>query len=247
VGGITADALGYEKERRDLAKGLQVDPYTTNVVLAKKLDDAAWVAFSGRFGIQTAISAFVPYSMAVSAITIVNTTVCDNPPGDLINQAQATFAATGASNASVAALMKNKQYPLSGLTALAHGVQRLQGVNGLASVVEFAAVAQTHDEVRFVAAAVNMLARHHESVERIALVTAPGPIIGRTAGGALVVPAPVDYVAWTEPASHLAQRDDLKAPTRIGWLSGQMSPRARQEFTTRGWKVDENRNIGAER
>ena len=29
VGGITADALGYEKERRDLARGLGVDPYTS--------------------------------------------------------------------------------------------------------------------------------------------------------------------------------------------------------------------------
>lgn len=42
-------------------------------------------------------------------------------------------------------------------------------------MVDFAAVAQTHDEIRLVAAAVNMLAGHHESVERIAMVTAPGP------------------------------------------------------------------------
>ena len=41
VGGITVTALGYEKERRDLAKGLGVDPYTTNPVLSKKLSDMA--------------------------------------------------------------------------------------------------------------------------------------------------------------------------------------------------------------
>jgi hypothetical protein len=35
VGGITVTALGYEKERRDLAKGLAIDPYTTNQVLAR--------------------------------------------------------------------------------------------------------------------------------------------------------------------------------------------------------------------
>lgn len=247
VGGITVNALGYEKERRDLAKGLQVDPYTTNAVLAKKLDDMAWVAFSGRFGIQAAVSVFVPYSMVLSTVTIMNSTVYDTPPGDLINQAQAAFAATGASDASVAALMKNKQYPLSVLTALAQGLQRLQGVNGLASVVDFAAVAQTQDEIRLVAAAVNMLARHHESVERIAMVTAPGPIIGRTGAGALVIPAPVDYVAWTQRASRFAQRDDLKAPARVAWLSGQTSPRARKEFAARGWKIDESYSIGAER
>jgi hypothetical protein len=247
VGSITVDALGYEKERRDLAKGLGVDPYTTNPVLAKKLDDMAWVAFSGRFGIQAAMSVLVPYSMAMSAATITNTTVYDTPPGDLINKDQAIFLATGASEADVTALMKNPQYSLSVLTALAQGCERLQGVNGLASVVGFAAIAQTQDETRLVAAAVNMLARHHESVERIALLTAPGPIIGRTVGGALVLPAPVDYVAWTQRAARLADRDDLKAPARRAWLSGRMSLRASKEFRTRDWTVDESFTIAAER
>jgi hypothetical protein len=247
VGGITVTALGYEKERRDLAKGLGVDPYTTNPVLAKKLDDMAWVAFSGRFGIQAAMSVLVPYSMAMSAVTITNTTIYDTPAGDLINRAQATFAATGASDAAVTALMKNPQYSLSVLTALAQGCQRLQGVNGLASVVGFAAIARTQDETRGVTAIVNMLARHHESMEPITLVSAPGPIIGRTAGGKLVLPAPVDYVAWTERVARLAGREDLKAPRRSAWLSGQMSLRAAKEFRARGWSVDESFSIAAER
>jgi hypothetical protein len=247
VGSITVNALGYEKERRDLAKGLGVDPYTTNPVLAKKLDDMAWVAFSGRFGIQAAVSVFVPYSMAMSTVTIMNTTVYDTPPADLINKAQATFKATGASDAVVTALMKDPQYSLSTLTALAQGCERLQGVNGMASVVGFAAIAKTQDETRLVAAAVNMLARHHESVERMALVTAPGPIIGSTVSGKVVVPAPVDYVAWTQRSAAFAGREDLKAPTRTAWLSGRMSPTARKEFAARGWKVDESYTIGAER
>ena len=83
----TLTALGWEKERRDLAKSLGVDPYTTNAVLSEKLTDAAWVAFSGRFLIQTATSILVPYSMAMSAVTITNSTIYDTPPGDLVNNA----------------------------------------------------------------------------------------------------------------------------------------------------------------
>ena len=60
VGSITVDVLGYEKERRDLARSVGVDPYTTNPILAKKLTDMAWIAFSARFGIQTAMSVLVP-------------------------------------------------------------------------------------------------------------------------------------------------------------------------------------------
>jgi len=247
VGGITVTALGYEKERRDLAKGLGVDPYTTNPILSKKLSDMAWVAFSGRFGIQAAMSVLVPYSMAMSAVTITNTTVYDTPQGDLINKDQAIFAETSASEAQVQALMKNKQYSLSVLTALAQGLQRLQGVNGLASIVDFAAAAKTQDETRFVAGSVNILARYHESVAPITVTMAPGPIIARTTNGTLVVPAAVDYVAWTERIGRMAQRDDLKTPDRTSWLSGQMSTRARKEFTARGWEVDESFSIAAER
>jgi hypothetical protein len=247
VGGVTVTALGYEKERRDLAKSLGVDPYTTNPVLAKKLDDMAWVAFSGRLGIQAVTSILVPYSMAMSAVTITNTTVYDTPAGDLVNNAQNIFTRTGASEAQVAALMANKQYSLSLLTDLAMGVQRLQGVSGLPAVVRFAAIANTQDETRFVAAAVNMLARYHESAAPLATVAAPGPILGRTAGGTLVVAAPLDYVAWIQRTGHFTQREDLKGAERVAWLSGRMSRRAAKEFEARGWKVYESFTIAAER
>ena len=63
----------------------------------------------------------------------------------------------------------------------------------------------------------------------------------------MVVPAAVDYVAWTERVSRITQRDDLKAPERIAWLSGQMSPRAKKEFIGRGWTAFETFSIAAER
>jgi hypothetical protein len=247
VGSITADAFGYEKERRDLAKSVGVDPYTTNPVLAKKLTDMAWVAFSGRFAIQAAMSIFVPGSTVMGAVTITNSTVYDTPPGDLISSAQTTFAATGASDAQVQALIKNPQYSLSVLTALARGVQRLQGTSGLASIVSFATIAKTQDETRMVAGAVNMLARYHETVRPIARVTAPGPILGYTGNGALIVVMPADYVAWTERIGRFAQRADLRAPERIGWISGQFSPRARRELEGRGWTLSESYSVAAER
>jgi hypothetical protein len=247
VGMVTLTALGWEKERRDLAKKLGVDPYTTNELLSKKLTDAAWVSFSGRFLIQTATSILVPYSMAMSAVTISNSTVFDTPPGDLINNATAIFASTGASDAQVQALVKNQQYSLSVLTAVAMGIQRLKDVPGRDAVVIFAAAAQTQDETRFVAGAINMLARYHESVTPIVQVSAPGPILGKTADGALVMPAPVDYVAWVERLARGANRPDLQAPEKVAFLSGRMSPLAKKEFTAHGWKVYETFSIAAER
>lgn len=247
VGSATLTALGWEKERRDLAKSLGVDPYTTNTVLSEKLTSAAWVAFSGRFMIQTATSILVPYSMAMSAMTITNSTIYDTPPGDLVNNATAVFKSTGASDAQVQSLVQNPQYSLSVLTALAQGVQRLKDVPGRDAVVGFAAAAATQDETRFLAAAMNMLARHHESVSPIVQVSAPGPVVGRTTTGALLVPLPVDYIAWTQGVARHAARLSQSGPEGALSVSGQVSPRARKELTKQGWKVNEVFSIAAER
>src|SRR5467141_2490708 len=248
VGMVTLTALGWEKERRDLAKSLGVDPYTTNEVLSEKLTSAAWVAFSGRFLIQTATSILVPYSMAMSAVTITNSSIYDTPPGDLVNNATVIFAATGASDAQVQTLVQNPQYSLSVLADLAMGIQRLKDVPGRDAVVIFAAAAQTQDECRFVAGAINMLARYHEAMTLIVQVSAPGPILGRTGSGAVVVPMPVDYIAWTERVGRFPQRADIKAASEhVGFISGKLSPLAQKNFSAQGWKMFEAFTIAAER
>ena len=45
TGQTTRDILGYEQERLELAHRLHVDPYTTNPILSKQLDEFALVAF----------------------------------------------------------------------------------------------------------------------------------------------------------------------------------------------------------
>ena len=77
------------------------------------------MAFSGRFLIQTATTILVPYSMAMSATTITNSTIYDTPPAIPVNKATDIFTSTGASEAQVQALVQNPQYSLSVLTALA--------------------------------------------------------------------------------------------------------------------------------
>ena len=59
-----------------------------------------------------------------------------------------------------------------------------------------------------------------------------------------LVPAPVDYVSWTERVAHFADRPDIAgAPTRRLWLAGKLSPRARQELTARKWAIEEGVSI----
>ena len=246
VGSVTITALGFEAERRRLAERLGVDPYTTNMVLSERLTDVAWVAFSGRMTIQAVMFLLVPYSGAMTAVSATNQAVWDTPAGDLVNMAEARVRATGATPDQVQALMANPQYSLSSLWSLALAFDRLKDVPGRDQVVEFAALPETQDEVKFVVGSVNMLARYHEAVARIARVAAPGPIKGETASGAIVLPAPVDYISWTDTLGRIVPTQDFQAPEKILFLSGRASPLARKNLTTRGWTINESYTWGAE-
>jgi hypothetical protein len=51
-GKVAAAAFGYDDQRRRIARELGVDPYSTNPVLTKMLDDIASAAFAGGLGIS---------------------------------------------------------------------------------------------------------------------------------------------------------------------------------------------------
>ena len=237
VGGVTADVLGYEQERRALAKRLGVDPYTTNHVLSEKMNDLAWVAFSGRVGLNTVVAVVVPFSMAISATSITNDVVWDMKPADLLTLDEKKLKDMGVGEDRVAALLNNPWYSITALTSLVNSLEALAGVPGRDQIVAFAGAAGTEDRARLIVAASEMLARYHGTVQPVTQVSAPGPIVARTKAGSVLVPAPLDYVPWTEPVAKFARRPDLKAKTRVVWLTGTLSPRAKREFEALGWTV----------
>jgi len=236
-GGGTAarDALGYEQERRSLAKELKVDPYTSNPVLAKLLDDVAWVSFTGRLGTNVVMSAVVPGSIVITATRFTNDLVWDTPRGDLVVRNETTLKDFEVPEKTARAFMANAAIPLSVKTDLLQALEKLGDVKGRAAVVALAATTRSEEQARFLVAAVRMLGKDRTLEE----VTATGTVVGRKKGGGVVVPAPVDYVSWTERVARFANRDDLKAAERNIWLTGKMSPRARKEFEALGWKVSE--------
>ena len=240
VGGISVDALGYEQERRQLAKELKVDPYTTNPVLAAKLDEVAWVTFSARLGINTLTAVLVPGSMAISGTTFTTDLVWDTPTAELLRLNEQKLREMGLSDKVVRAMTRNPWYSLSVLTTFVTGLEQLQGVMGCDAVVALAASATSEDQAHFIAEAMQMLVRYQTTAGPLDTVTARGTVTARTRRGAVVVPAPVDYVAWTQRVAEFARRPDLKASERSVWLTGQMSSRAGRELTAAGWRVHED-------
>ena len=235
VGDVTITALGFEQARRQLAKGLGVDPYTSNPVLTEKLTNTAWVSFSGRVGVNLLVSAVVPASMAISATSFTNDLVYDTSKADLIVQNRQKMITMGASEAQADALLKNRWYSLTVLTSLVSELERLAGLAGRPEVIALAATIENEQEARFLAASAQMLATLNVTGVPLKELAARRTVVGITSDGAIVVPAPVDYLSWTESIGRVAGRPDLQAPRRGIWLAGRMSARAQQGFSSMGW------------
>lgn len=237
VGDITITAFGYEQVHRQLAKSLGVDPYTTNPVLAQKLTDVAWVAFSARLGVDLLMSAAVPGSTFINLTSVTSDLVYDTPKADLLVALQQKLRRMGASEARVDALMKNRWYSVTALTTLVTELERLAGVVGRPEIIALAAIAANEEEARFVAASVQLLARLNVTGVPIKELRARRAVVGVTPTGALVIPAAVDYLSWTEQIARVASQQDLRAPIRSLWLTGRVSARAHIGLSEMGWVI----------
>jgi hypothetical protein len=243
VGQTTRDVFGYEQERRELAKRLQVDPYTTNPILTEQLDDIALTAFRAHVGVTTTMSVFIPGSIAITGTRIVSTWVWDTPRADLIVMNQNKLEELSIPEATIKSFMRNPAYPLSVQTAFVEDLTHVRDVAGVTQVVELANTAQSEDQARFLADALDMLANYHRTQTPLTSIVAKGTIFGRDRAGVLIVPVEVDYVVWTTRAAYFANRPDLAAQKRAIWLSGKMSPLAKKNFESLGWRINENTQL----
>jgi hypothetical protein len=185
------------------------------------------------------VTAVVPASLAISATSFTNDLVYDTSKSDLIVMNRQRMIAMGASDAQADALLKNRWFSLSVLTSLVTELERLGGVAGRPKILALAATVENQEEARFLAASVQMLAKLNVTGVPLSEVAARRAVVGITPGGAIVVPAPVDYLSWTESIGRIAGRQDLRAPRRGIWITGRMSGRAQHGFSRLDWTFHE--------
>jgi hypothetical protein len=235
--------IGYDDSRRRLAKYLGVDPYTTNPALSQKLDGAAWAVWGGEFGPDQVIG-FVPGGFALRFTRDwVSDLVWDMTPGDLRVRMEGQLKGLGVEQEPIDRFLRQKWFTNTIRLALADSLVALGPGPGRPDVIAWALTAESETQARFMAGSVAILARHHQTARPVARVRVDRTVLGETADGAVVVPAAVDYVSWTERVATFAGRPDLRVKDRRLWLAGTLSPRARQELTARGWTITEGVSI----
>lgn len=235
AGDLAKDYFGYNKARRELAKQLEIDPYTTNPILNQKLDEAAWAAFAGGMAFKLA----VPVPDAVSYTAKVSNLVWDLPPADLEDINKKKLKEMGIKGRPVRDLFRNNAFSPTLTTSLIAALSQLNGVTGREKVVELATDAISEEEARYLTGSVQILAHYHKTSASLTQVKAVGTVTGWTKEGNVIAPAHADYIAWTRRIAQFAQHSDFQTKERSLLISGKCSPLARKELTTLGWTVEE--------
>jgi hypothetical protein len=236
AGSTALNVLGYDEKRRGLAKDLRVDPYTTNPVLKKGLDDVARVAFAGGLGVDV-LASKVPGGKLVKSTSTFSDWIYEKPPGDLKVWMERSLREMGVDQETIDLFLRQKYWTLTTQTALVMALEKMTGVEGRGAVLNTVVTAENEDQTRFLALGMTLLAREHESTPLKAILD--GKPIGVTRKGRVVVTLPLDYVCWTERFATFVRRDDILAQKPELLITGRLSDIARGQMRDLGWDVRE--------
>jgi hypothetical protein len=242
TGDTAMDLLGVNKAKRRIAKQVGANPYTTNPVLAKQLDDLARAAFAGGISLDVALAVSTAgMATAISATATVSNLVWDKSPEDIRTINENKLAAMGVGADTVRAFVTNRWFTPTLSVPFVEDLAQIPTARGRAAVVALASTVASEGEARFMLNAASMA--RQISTERdpvVALDLAGRIMVVRTRNGRIEVPAPVDYVVWTEPVKAFAERNSFRAAQRNILVTGIASARAREGLQATGWTVREH-------
>ncbi|QJR16689.1 hypothetical protein [Usitatibacter palustris] len=235
---FTGDPLGYNSARREWAKKLNVDPYTSNPVLRQLLDKAASASFAGNFAVSLTLGAVVgPLQYAYTFDETVRDSVWNKPALDLEKENQAKLVALGVADRTVRDLLRNRWFTPSLQTALTARLGALGKIPGVESVVATAAKVQGETRARFLLESLAMLTDHAKGTKLASLRMSNLVPVGVAADGSAVAAVAVDYVTWDTDAIAFASRKELGAKGKTLLVAGKVSDAAGKELKKAGWTV----------
>ncbi len=132
-----------------------------------------------------------------------------------------------------------ERFDEDGQLDLTLALEALPNTKGRGKIILLANACETPEHADFLIGALTILSQQQRSGKAdYASIEVIGRLPGAmTSGGELQVPAPVDYVTWTEQVAGFARRDDLGTAPRVLVHTGRFSPVAAEGFKSAGWSM----------
>ena len=193
---VRQDPFGYNKARNQWAAKFNVDPYTSNEELSRKLSDLAKMSFSTSTIAGLGLSQI---AAPLSLIGTVDTLVLTKSPAEVREVNSGRLAKLGVPRSAREALLANRWFTPTLPTRFVNALAALRSAENLASPVLLAGHLRSEDEVRFLCRGLELLGKYQKEVGPLRELRVFGRLPGAVAAdGTLVVSAPVDVIAWTE-------------------------------------------------
>ena len=241
--------IGFSDTKRKIAMSLGVDPYSTNAVLQHELDGIARASFAGGFTFKAAT--FPISGPAGAALTVTGATssfdqmLSEKSPTDLKIMNRKTLLALGAGEKETERFLNNNAFSPSEETAFVLNLKSLDGVANRGAFVRVAgATSSDESDAIFCVRTAALMGKIHTSDKPLARIAMLGDFpICVAKDGTIVVALQWDYAAWTSGAasftSGVQQLAAQSNKNELVALSGQVSPRLRQELEARGFTVQD--------
>lgn len=247
---------GVAKTKRKIAVSMGIDPYSSNSVLQKQLENVAWASWAGGFAFKAAtfpISGPVGAGLTVTNVSdSLNKVVAEKPPTDLRAMNRENLRKIGATDRDADGLLSNTAFTLTDQTALALNLKALEGVANRGAFVRAAAErSDSESDALFCVQTSALMGQIHITGHPLAHIVMMGELpVCVAKDGTLIVALQWDYAAWTPKAAEFV--DGLqKSANEPGYnkhilvaISGQMSPRFKQELQSRGITAQDRMNPG---
>src|SRR5436853_4596125 len=230
------DVIGYSDKKRRIALQMGIDPYSTNTVLQKQLDDVAWASWAGGFTFSVATFPISGPIGAALTVTNLNSTVEDllreKSPSELEQINRSTFRAMGASASDTERILQGGAFTPTQSTTFAVNLKALKGVTNRGAFVKAAAQKSSTDaDALFCVATAALMNRINEKTPIARIVMLGNFPICIARDGTVIVALQWDYAAWTAGAAQFTG-DVQKLAAQSGEnknilvaLSGQVSAR----------------------
>lgn len=244
------NAIGFSSTKRDYAAEFRVDPYSTNPLLQKRLEEIAWWGYSGKVA-ASAASAVIPGGVGafVSASKTSNWLEgipVQTPPSELRKANRQKLLDMGVSVDVTDLFLGNTVYSPVQQTRLVGALARMDGTADRGNFVKFAVLARNAPVAFFRARQAEMYARVHAKQARIERFVPIGTnAVARLGNGSLMFCFPLDYLAWTEANAALAEGLDRHVASMADVrgkeirLAGGISPVARRSLEGMGWVIQD--------
>lgn len=237
AGAAAKSLLGVNRARREWARRIGADPYTTNPALKGALEEVATIAAAG--GIAARI--VVPIPPLVSTTADVGDLVWGRDPEELRKLNEARAREFGATDDGAKAFFRNFTYTLTMQTRLIAALLVVQ-VPGAGDYLETAAEADGEREALFFVESAELLQRFHGNSPVTAMLPDSRAVVVRMPAGQVVALLPFDWLrrsaATTAEFRDLAGRakQELSAVTLHVRVSGTITEAAARDLAAVGWQ-----------